>query len=562
MRPVSPVRVRRASRMRKHIKNGLLPGNHRQLKVEALETRRLLTGPDPGNLFLPVQAYGSGGSTPDSIAVADFNSDGFLDVAVTNNGSQAVGVLMGQASGGFAKAKTFPTTGTNPSWVVTSDFNGDGKKDLAIGHHMHPTKIDVQLGKGDGTFALARTITLSTRAIHMAVDDLNRDGKSDLIVTSYDVAKVGVLLGTGDGDFTSPQWFSSGAGGTAAFTIGDFNADGHRDLAVYNWPTPNTSVGILLGKGDGTFRDPVTYACPYSGAYSSLTAGDVNGDGKSDLAIASQSNQTVDVWLGRGDGSFQPTSTYKSAGSKSQAVAIADFNRDGLNDLAVNNMDGRSVGILLNKGAGLFGTAVAYDTGGGHPSWPTVADFNRDGNPDLAIANDSSANIGILVNSSPAAAVHYVIAAMGDSYAAGQGNPATRKSGDVPATWLTEGISRDAELPNLLTIHTKGDNASYYRSPYAASVVFARQVATTLVWDNPGSSFDLVFAPQSGATMADSCDVNKRCTVARPPRWQRLFILWALCLAAISMYSHCRSAAMILDSTASSGPWRVPACSR
>jgi VCBS repeat protein/FG-GAP repeat protein len=168
---------------------------------------------------------------------------------------------------------------------------------------------------------------------------------------------------------------------------GDFNGDGVSDLAV---ASPFGGAGVLLGNGDGTFQDVVYYRV---GLYPSfVTVGDFNGDGKADLAAANAgagAGYTVSVLLGRGDGTFQPHVDY---GTETDPVwvVVGDFNRDQKADLVVahgdkNNLAG-TVSVLLGKGDGTFKARVEYEAGF-QPYGVAVGDFNLDGKSDLAVAN-------------------------------------------------------------------------------------------------------------------------------------------------------------------------------
>jgi Bacterial Ig-like domain (group 3)/FG-GAP-like repeat/FG-GAP repeat len=194
----------------------------------------------------------------------------------------------------------------------------------------------------------------------------------------------------------------SGGYNASAVAVGDVNGDGKLDLAVGNECASSgcpdgAAVGVLLGKGDGTFLAAVTY---HSGGSSgpffpvSIVIADVNGDHKPDVVVANGGSGTVGVLLGNGDGTFQPAVTYGSGGAivGPLSVAVADVNGDGKPDLLVanqcadNSCDG-SVGMLLGNGDGTFRPAVTYSSGGLYGLSVAVADVNGDGKPDLLVAN-------------------------------------------------------------------------------------------------------------------------------------------------------------------------------
>ena len=130
--------------------------------------------------------------------------------------------------------------------------------------------------------------------------------------------------------------------------MGDFNGDGKIDLAVGN--EGDDTVGILLGNGNGTFQKQTTYST--LGLPVSIAVGDFNGDGRTDLAVANSSSSAgIGILLGKGDGTFQGEGTYDD-GSNAYSVTLGDFNGDGKTDLAVANEMGNTVSILLGNGDG------------------------------------------------------------------------------------------------------------------------------------------------------------------------------------------------------------------
>jgi hypothetical protein len=294
--------------------------------------------------------------------------------------------------------------------VAVGDFNGDGILDLAVANNGLPTytngSVSVLLGKGDGTFLPAVTYDAGIDPTAVAVGDFNGDGIPDLAVANsnypYPNGTVSVLLGKGDGTFLPAQSFPVGSV-PASVAVGDFNGDGHLDLAVANvgsdaYGRPNVSV--LLGNGDGTFQPALNFS---AGAGSrSIAVGDFNGDGRLDLAVPGNYYYPGDgdgshlrVLLGSGSGTFYPAPgpfAY-SVGPGPSFVAVGDFNGDGLPDLAVADAGAYpqyagTVSILLGKGDGTFQPGVTYDAGY-EPMSVAVGDFNGDGKQDLVVANSN-----------------------------------------------------------------------------------------------------------------------------------------------------------------------------
>ncbi len=248
---------------------------------------------------------------PQSIAVADFNGDGKLDMAVSVysifTSFSDVNILLGNGDGTFTAGPAFPLTGQNVNNAVVADFNGDGKPDLAISL-PDANQVQVLLGNGDGTFTALPAIS-ATGVFKVATEDFNGDGKPDLVLVNPGPGTVTILLGNGDGTFPRKETIPV-AGGPQAVAVGDFNRDGKADLAVVNYSAD--TVTILLGNGDGTFRavpsKPATGIQPLS-----VAVGDFNGDGIPDLAVTNQNNGypllgTVTMLIGRGNGTFMEAS--------------------------------------------------------------------------------------------------------------------------------------------------------------------------------------------------------------------------------------------------------------
>jgi len=184
------------------------------------------------------------------------------------------------------------------------------------------------------------------------------------------------------------------AGGSPqSVAVGDFNHDGRTDIVVGN--TGTDTVGVFLGNPDGTFQAQVEY--PVNGYPSGIAVGDFNNDGKLDLAVSSyDSTSGVNILLGKGDGTFEPY-VFFSTGGTPWAIAAGDFNKDGKLDVAVVDEGNSVVYVLFGDGKGDLGTPAPYPTGSS-PRSIVAADFNNDGYPDLATANSSGASVSVLLN--------------------------------------------------------------------------------------------------------------------------------------------------------------------
>ncbi|WP_123043419.1 FG-GAP-like repeat-containing protein [Cohnella candidum] len=365
-----------------------------------------------GALFHGVP-HGAAGTHPSSVAIGDYNGDGKADLAVANNGSGTVSILLGNGSGSYLPAVDYPVggAGSMPSSVAAGDFNGDGATDLAVSD-AGLNQVFVLLGNsnnghGDGTFQTAAGYPTGTAPQFVALGDFNGDGASDLAVANGASNNVSLLFGNmvsgvADGTFGSQSVFNVGANphGIAA---GDFNHDGHADLAVAN--TGDVSVLLYDPANPGTFLAPVVYS---NGApVASVAVGTFNGDAIPDLAVVSVVG--LSVFPGIDNGSGFGTGTFDSAHridswteTAPGSNAVGDFNGDGKLDVAVANFLDNSVSVLLGDGTGALATNGANNyilssQADAQPASVAAGDLNGDGKPDLAVAGSGTNEISTLL---------------------------------------------------------------------------------------------------------------------------------------------------------------------
>jgi VCBS repeat-containing protein len=348
-----------------------------------------------GPLFQASTQYAAG-HLARFVAIGDMNGDGRPDLAVANYDDNNVSVLLGTGNGTFGIATNF-SVGANPRTVGVGDLNGDGRLDLVAASSISDT-VSVLLGNGDGTFQTQTTYSTGSSPIELAIGDLNGDGRLDLVLANSGGSDVSVLLGNGNGTFGAATNFAAGTN-PRSVAIADLNGDGRPDLAVANQNSDNVSV--LLGNGDGTFSPATNFAAASGGGLPfSVAIGDINGDGKSDLAIALFASDYVWVQLGNGDGTFQSGTPIGNAGQAGLfSVALGDLDGDGKLDLAVTNINSHTVSARLGNGDGTFAAPTILATGTS-PTIVQMADLNGDGALDLAVANLNDWNVSVLLNNS------------------------------------------------------------------------------------------------------------------------------------------------------------------
>jgi VCBS repeat protein len=279
------------------------------------------------------------GERPVAMATADFNVDGAADLAVANEGSQNLTILLGDGNGGFAPALGSPiAVGGNPGRVHAADLNGDGHADLAVPvYAAKKWQVSILLGDGSGRFAAAAPVArLAPHGYDLvAVADFNRDGKPDLAVGNTESKGISILLGAGNGAFAAATTVAKGRYGGAP-AVADLNGDGKPDLVYAS--LYSAGVTVLLGSGNGAFFPAPGSPLVLPGHSYDVALADFNGDGKADLAVASEDRGTVSLLIGTGTGRFRVAAFSPFAASRSLDVApaiagVADFNGDGGLDL-------------------------------------------------------------------------------------------------------------------------------------------------------------------------------------------------------------------------------------
>ncbi len=303
--------------------------------------------------------------TIDGMAAGDLDGDGLADIVGLDPGSGSVSVWLSHADGSVSAPRRYSTAGSGVRAAVLADFDGDGKVDLVTATTVvagagTQEAIAFLHGRGDGTFDAAQTINIKTptqgasrQVVNLVAVDLRGTGHPDIVGSNGLV-----LLNDGHGHFTqaafafAPVFATSSWGPNLA--TGDFNEDGKQDVAVNN----GASVQIYLGRGDGTFDAGKAYASNDSVGY--LTASDLDGDGHTDLYVGLANGgffggdqfgvNRAYVLMGRGDGSFAgaPVLPFVYNGHN-----LVDLDGDGKLDAVGVNSD-LSFTTYLGDGHGAF----------------------------------------------------------------------------------------------------------------------------------------------------------------------------------------------------------------
>ncbi|NLX14925.1 MAG: hypothetical protein GXY44_14925 [Phycisphaerales bacterium] len=340
------------------------------------------------------------GGDPSVLVVADFDDDGWADLAVANTTMSEIYVLFNDEGHSFAIAGPF-YVGAGPIDLAAADFDGDGTTDLAacnlnddnIAFLFNRTEEGPEVGPAavrDGPW-------------QMVAADFNGNGSTDLAVLHAWSNDIAVLMNNGDATFAPPAVVASSSF-LISLTAADLNGNGAVDLAYIDCGMDSELgapdafwkcyIVVLLNDGEGGFVQAGFFANEYSPRR--IIAADVNQDGAMDLLFADQLFGGVVVMLNDGaagfvEGGFYPT------GRLPEALAVADLNGNGHLDVVVANTGDNDVSVLLNRGDGTFAAQWPYGTGAS-PVFVATADFNGDGAVDIAVAERDTGHVTFLFN--------------------------------------------------------------------------------------------------------------------------------------------------------------------
>jgi len=337
-----------------------------------------------------------------SLAIGDVDADANLDLVMSSAYDSTISVFLGNGDGTFLPRTSF-ATGRYPVSVAIADLDGDGKPDLAVAN-LGANTVSVLLGNGDGTFLAKTDFAAGSGPRCVAIADLDGDTLWDLAVANAHSKTVSVLTGVGDGAFGERREFAAGDD-PSSVAIADLNGDAHPDLAVANWDYEGSrwspehrdyisTVSVMLGNGSGMFgpkTDVLTAGFPLF-----VGVADLNGDGTLDLMTGGHAARAFSIVLGRGDGTFGAMRGIRTCGSGGSSPATGDLNADGKPDVAMADLSGK-LSVLLGYGDGTFAPNICFPTEG-RPVAVAIGDFNEDGRPDIVSAQSDPDAISVLLN--------------------------------------------------------------------------------------------------------------------------------------------------------------------
>jgi hypothetical protein len=334
------------------------------------------------------------GGGPFDMAAGDLNRDGWPDLAIANADLPGVTLLISSGVAGSFRQIDYPMPGANPRGIALGDRDRDGALDVFVTEYA-TNALRILYGDGAGSLSREQRYGAIKNPQGVVAADFNRDGWLDIAIAGAGINIVAIFYSTPDGGIQQRNVFVDGA--VSVLAHGDYNRDGWLDLAAVS--TSNSTIYTLLGGSSGLAWRGST---PSGSSPRGIVAGDVNHDGWLDVITANRASSTVNVHLGMVSrpGSFTGAHSF-AAGSGSRAIAAADFDHDGRTDLATANEFATSASILLNSsdlvaagyalrrhlpfGSRPSGYGAAFDF--------VVADFNRNGRQDLAVQGETNIRV-------------------------------------------------------------------------------------------------------------------------------------------------------------------------
>jgi len=359
-----------------------------------------------------------------SLATADLNGDGHVDVATADQDNDLVSIFLGEGNGSLTPAGMV-AVGDYPNCVRVGDLDQNGTQDLVVAC-SNSNQVSILWGAGDGTFpnrtdvaapgfplsvavgdlegsdpypdfAVATnngtiwvfrntggtigapsSLSIIQTAWAISIDDMNVDGHNDIIVSGYYEAKMSVFLGTGNANF-DPRITTDVRWPTSSMTA-YVNDDAYPDVLAVS----DTAFVTLLGNGDGTFTTTPELDGYLSG--NTLSAEDFDRDGKLDVVACADGQEGGMLFFkGNGDGTYAPRKDI-SGGPGGHEILAEDLDEDNRLDLL---FVGTGLETMPGYGDGTFGLTRFYKMGYA-PGEVRTGDLNGDGRPDLVVLDRSS----------------------------------------------------------------------------------------------------------------------------------------------------------------------------
>jgi hypothetical protein len=323
------------------------------------------------------------GDVPYGAWGGDIDDDGDLDLCIPNEETSDVSVFLNLGAGVFGPDTRYPA-GWHASPSEGADFDSDGKVDLAVAN-IFDHDVSILIGNGDGTFQPQQRYGVGQQPRGLTVLDADGDGDLDVVTANRVSSSLSLLLNRGDGTFETHIEWDAGVVRETGVAAADMNGDRHPDLVVIGYDSGNAAV--WLGDGAGNFNLAGTRVLGSSNSSPwMVVVGDVDGDGLEDVGAVLSGLGQAAIARGNGAGGLLAPALY-STGSFPIAIDFGDLNGDGRLDLATSAFSGDVFRLRLNDGTGAFGPPNDLPATGS-ASCTVLHDFDGDGDLDVTAIDE------------------------------------------------------------------------------------------------------------------------------------------------------------------------------
>lgn len=324
------------------------------------------------------------GDTSEKVFHADLNGDNFIDIVAIS--FTTTYILTNDGSGALTLLGSIPI---GSDQITGGDYNGDGTVDLAISNNSG-NRIDIYSNNGSAIFASLSNVAVGQRPYGATTNDFDGDGDLDIIVGDLTDDNAKVLLNNGSGTFTNTQTINAGYELWGA-TSGDFDGDGDMDAALASDGSSN--ILLLINDGTGTFASSNIGT---SFTTQNISSGDIDGDG--DIDLFSGGTPGGQFQINDGDGGFTNGATITAGTGWHRDHMFGDIDADGDLDLVVSRLVSEGISYFSNDGAGVFTLEQTVTTGVTTPDGVILADMDNDGDLDAAYVSRNLETANVLLN--------------------------------------------------------------------------------------------------------------------------------------------------------------------